>query len=166
MQDVLEVLTEMRELYQGRYRGRPMAEIRAEATEAVAARTGRTRTTIHDALARRLGLRAGEFDAFVDQCFRGNSDGLRQVLAAHGLGMDGRARLTDLICVPVVPSDPPPPDPPRPPRPKPRPIAVVLDEDVAEVFRTSEAVNDALRGLLHLARKVAKRTGARTGSDS
>jgi hypothetical protein len=36
---------------------------------------------------------------------------------------------------------------------------VLLHPDVAKAFPTSEAVNDALRGLLHLAKQTTKRVG-------
>lgn len=41
---------------------------------------------------------------------------------------------------------------------------VLLSPDVAEVFSTEEAVNEALRSLIHLAEKSTRQTGQSTGS--
>jgi len=41
---------------------------------------------------------------------------------------------------------------------------VLLSPDVAEVFSTEEAVNEALRSLIHLAEKSIRQTGQSTGS--
>jgi hypothetical protein len=41
---------------------------------------------------------------------------------------------------------------------------VILDPDVAEVFRSSRAVNDALRSLMKVSESIRRRTGVRTRS--
>lgn len=43
---------------------------------------------------------------------------------------------------------------------------VVLDPDVATAFPNSEAVNDALRGLMRLAQRSTGRIGRSTGAKS
>jgi hypothetical protein len=42
------------------------------------------------------------------------------------------------------------------------PLVVMLDPDVSKVFRTPDAVNDALRGLLEVATTTARLTGRLT----
>lgn len=62
--DVLRVLAEIRALSRGRLQGQPVAVVRREATERVADATHRVHTTVHDAIARRLGLEADQFDQY------------------------------------------------------------------------------------------------------
>ena len=151
--DVLSVLAEMRALN----RGQPIADLRTEATIAVANRDGRLRTTIHDALARRLGLTAQQFDELVGDWLHDRPARLKGVLESRAADSSDRQRLNEFFAdsswpagIVVAPK--------RLRRPRRiRQISVILDEDVAVVFTNDKAVNDALRDLINIGHRVAKR---------
>jgi hypothetical protein len=172
--DVLAVLTEMRALRRGRLQGRPIAELRSEATAIVADGTDRGLTTVHDALARRLNLTAPEFDAIVDEWFQGRPDRLKGVLETHAASEPDRQSISSFFGESQVTTEPGRrSDTPessaggfaatkRPRRQrKPRQISVILEEDVAAVFTNDKAVNDALRDLIKIGHKVSKRINRR-----
>ncbi len=174
IQDVLAVLAEMRDLARGRLQGHPVADLRSEATEAVAVHTNRSRTTIHDALARRLNMTAPDFDAVASEWLQGRPARLKDVLERHAADDSDRLLLREFFVDVAAPSmavhsnatpeivvqNAAPTRRPRRTR-RPRQISVILDEDIAAVFTSDKAVNDALRDLLRMGRKVAKRMDRR-----
>ncbi len=145
--DVLAILDEIRQRYDGGRTGRRLSDLRREATEIVAKRTGRTITTLHDALARRLGLSAGQFDHLVEEWLLRDSPKLCTLLIEKASREADRVEIYRFCNTSLVLDPPPPP---------PRTLSVELDEDVAQVFRTSKAVNATLRAVIALADRVGR----------
>jgi hypothetical protein len=146
-QDVLAILGEVRQRFDGDRTGRRLSDMRRESTETVARRTGRVVTTLHDALTRRLGLSAGQFDQLLEEWLLRGSPGLCDHFVEKASHDADRAEIYRFFSTTL------PPESPRlPPQPTPQALSVKLDEDVALVFRNSRSVNETLRAIIRVAR--------------
>lgn len=168
IEDVLNVLREMRSHYAGEKRLDQISSLRGIAVRQVAGRRNIGISTIEDGLRRRLALVSvpDDFDPLaVSWLKNGNPDGLRAVL--------DRAAKDDtdkhLIRTFFKPSSDRPNIAAIDQTPKParnsnthggtavqKPIAIILDPDVAKVFSTDKKVNDVLRALIRISDKVNK----------
>lgn len=150
--DVIAVLDEIQRRYDGGRSGRRLSDLRRKSTEIIAKRTGRTVTTLHDVLARRLALSAGQFDHLLEDWLLRDSPGLCDRLIEKAPKEADRAEIHRFFnsTLPV--------DPPQAllPQPKPQKLSVELEEDVAQVFRDSKAVNEALRAIIRVARLASR----------
>ena len=172
--DVISVLREIRNRYNGERGIQSIRALRIVATEQVAARRQVVRGVIDDALRRRLHLKSvpRDFDPLVVQWLGGDVTRLQEVMQRAALDDVDLRAIAEVMRRPSGPSNAPAygsGTPKRPSSPTKRKlrraaskqvVTVILDTDVAEVFPTAKAVNDALRSLIDnwssLARRASK----------
>lgn len=164
IEDVLQILGEIRSVHQGADGDRSLQRLRRIATERLASRTSRDAASIHDALTRRLAVSAAGFDKAVEHWLRGDNSRLREILEGNAHGADDDAAINaflhDQLVLPFAPLSSPSTEPTVKTRPKsspPKRRAIMLDPDVAKVFPTDRAVNTALRNLIRVARKTIRK---------
>jgi hypothetical protein len=169
--DVLNVLRLMRNQYGG---GRGSARrLRISAVEQVAVKRNVGRSVIEDALRRRIRLKSvpGDFDPLAERWLIGDSAKLLEVLEQAALDDGDLRAIREFLGQPVVAHQAPSDSEgsqgqpglstkqktKRSVRNSRRIVAVVLEADVAEAFPTAKAVNNALRSLIKILRKVPGR---------
>jgi len=109
IEDVLDVLQEIRIAYSANSSGRPLSALRQEAVRAVAARElaghrfknrDSAEKSIHDACARRLNLQVSDFDALVSRWLSGDPSDLRSLLLTVDGSVRNRSKLESLLAAP------------------------------------------------------------------
>jgi hypothetical protein len=141
--DVLAILDRVRQQYTaGQDTGR-ISDLRRDATKAVAKGTNRGLSGIHDAITRRLHLDARAIDHLIEIWRTDDSSRLQEHLLQHAHSRSDEHNINLFFETSLRRETPPS---------RPRPPSIDLDDDVAQVFRNSRAVNDTLRAVITIAK--------------